>query len=141
MDQTLPHQRSETTTPPTQDGEDDDLITASDLVKVTRETSKPSKRLEQAVSACEEAIRGFGSIHSPEIPDRLKQAATLSILARCYLASRDRAQCERTCLKLAVCQVNSVSSSSVNTTQLIHLLLSLDHSGGDSITNRADNIY
>ncbi|KAL5110572.1 Tetratricopeptide repeat protein 21B [Taenia crassiceps] len=91
-------------TKPTPDGEEDDLVTASDLTKLTREDSGPPKELEKAIATCEEAIRGVGTIHHPDITDRLKQAAVLSLLARCHLANGDRAQCEQICLKLAVCQ-------------------------------------
>ncbi|KAL5971454.1 hypothetical protein TSMEX_000786 [Taenia solium] len=91
-------------TKPTPDGEEDDLVTASDLTKLAREGSGSSKELEKAIATCEEAIRGVGTIHSPDIIDRLKQAAVLSLLARCHLANRDRAHCEQICLKLAICQ-------------------------------------
>ncbi|VDK32982.1 unnamed protein product [Taenia asiatica] len=91
-------------TKPTPDGEEDDLVTASDLTKLAREGSGSSKELEKAIATCEEAIRGVGTIYSPDIIDRLKQAAALSLLARCHLANRDRARCEQICLKLAVCQ-------------------------------------
>lgn len=89
----------------TPDGEEDDLVTASDLTKLARGGSGSSKELEKAMATCEEAVRGVGTIHSPDITDRLKHAAVLSLLARCHLANRDRAHCEQICLKLAVCQV------------------------------------
>nr|CDS16822.1 tetratricopeptide repeat protein 21b [Echinococcus granulosus] len=94
----------EASTKLTQSGEEDDLVTASDLTRLTRGSSGSSKELEKAIATCEEAMRGVGMIHSPNITDRLKQAAVMSLLARCHLANRDRAQCEQVCLKLAVCQ-------------------------------------
>lgn len=61
--------------------------------------------LQKAIAACEMAAKVAGAIHPAELSDRLKQAAALSLLARCYLALHDRAQCEQTSLKLALLQV------------------------------------
>ncbi|VDM17901.1 unnamed protein product [Hydatigera taeniaeformis] len=94
----------ETSTKSNPDGEEDDLVTANDVTKLTRGGSGSSRELEKAIATCEEAIRGVETIHSPSITDRLKQAALLSLLARCHLANQDRAHCEQICLKLAVCQ-------------------------------------
>lgn len=65
----------------------------------------PSKELEKAMSICDEALHSFEAMQTHDIDDRLKQAAVLSLQARCHIINRERAQCEQTCLKLAVCQV------------------------------------
>ncbi|VDL90154.1 unnamed protein product [Schistocephalus solidus] len=66
--------------------------------------ARPPGNLELAIECCNAAIKEMNSMHSPDLLDRIKHTAALSLLARCHLASRDRAPCEQTCLKLALLQ-------------------------------------
>nr|VZI27184.1 unnamed protein product [Spirometra erinaceieuropaei] len=66
--------------------------------------AEPPSNLELAIECCNNAIKEINSMHPPDLPDRIKHTTALSLLARCYLASRDRAPCEQTCLKLAMLQ-------------------------------------
>lgn len=89
----------------TEDTDDQSSIAVEKEVMKTSLSSQPD--VNKAIACCEAAIRGVNSMHPPDLCDRIKNAAILSLLARCYLTTKDRALCEQTSLKLALFQVSS----------------------------------